>query len=120
MLFVHAAAKLPLVLILVMFAGISTSARTVDTRDPQAGRAALGTLPASSAGNAAQPEYADFRLSYSVRQLAHLGGLPPNTISHLCWDFNFLLMMALIFWKGGPITDQGPASTLEIDPNDDR
>jgi F0F1-type ATP synthase membrane subunit b/b' len=32
-----------------------------------------------------------------------LAGLPPNTIFHLCWDFNFFWMLALIFWKGGPL-----------------
>ena len=64
-------------------------------------RHVIGSPPSSS--DSSQSEFAEFKLSYSVRQLAHLAGLPPNTIFHLCWDFNFFWMLALIFWKGGPL-----------------
>src|SRR5215469_452591 len=103
--FPHAGAKLQLVLTLVMITGITISAsaqRTVDTRDPKVRLVAHATISPSSSGDSSQGEYADLKLSNSVRQLAHLAGLPPKTIFHLCWDFNFLLMLALIFWKGGP------------------
>jgi len=103
--FPHAGAKLQLVLTLVMFTGITVSAsaqRTVDTRDPKVRVVAHATISPSSSGDFSPDEYADLRLSNSVRQLAHLAGFPPKTIFHLCWDFNFFLMLALIFWKGGP------------------
>jgi F0F1-type ATP synthase membrane subunit b/b' len=103
--FPHAGAKLQLGLALVMFTGITISAsaqRIVNTRDPKVRVVAHATISPSSSGDSSQGEYADLKLSNSVRQLAHLGGLPPKMIFHLCWDFNFFLMLALIFWKGGP------------------
>src|SRR5215469_16814984 len=107
--FPHAGAKLQLVLTLVMFTGITISAsaqRTVDTRDPKVRVVAHATRSPSSSGEPSQGEYADLRLSNSVRQLADLTGLPPKTIFHLCWDFNFFLMLALILWKGGPLLSE--------------
>src|SRR5215467_9407965 len=104
-LFVHAGAKLQLVLLLVMFHGIAISAsaqRTGDTRDSKVRPVALATVSPNSSKDSPEDEYADLKLSYPVRRLAHSVGLSPNTIFHLCWDFNFLLMMVLIF-KGGPL-----------------
>ena len=106
LLFAHAGAKLQLVLMLLMFNGITipaTAQKTVDTRDSNVRRLAHTTMSRSSSKDSSQDEYADLKLSYPVRQLAHSSGLSPNTIFHLCWDFNFLLMMVLIFWKGGPL-----------------
>jgi len=105
-LFAHAGAKLQLVLLLVMFHGIAISAsaqRTGDTRDSKVRPVALATVSPNSSKDSPEDEYADLKLSYPVRRLAHSVGLSPNTIFHLCWDFNFLLMMVLIFWKGGPL-----------------
>ena len=50
-----------------------------------------------------------------MRQLGGLAGLPPNTIFHLCWNFNFFLMLGLIVWKGGPLlTDALQARSRSI------
>jgi F-type H+-transporting ATPase subunit b len=106
LLFAHVSVKLHLILTLVMFNGITVSAseqRTVDTRDSEVRRFEHATMSPSSARDSSQDEYADLKLSYPVRQLARSTGLTPNTIFHLCWDLNFLLMMALIFWKAGPL-----------------
>jgi hypothetical protein len=46
--------------------------------------------------------YKEFTHSHSVRQLAHWIGLSSNATFHLCSAFNFLLMLALIYWKGCP------------------
>jgi F0F1-type ATP synthase membrane subunit b/b' len=106
LLFAQARAKLPLVFILVIFNGIAISSsaqRAVDTTDSHVRKVAHATMSPSSPGDSSQGEYADLKLSNSVRQLAHWTGLPPKTMFHLCWDFNFFLMLALIFWKGGPL-----------------
>ena len=105
-LFARAGAKLQLALMLLMFNGIAiaaTAQKTVDTRAPKVGQVAHTAMSPSSPRDSSQDEYADLKLSYPVRRLAHSVGLSPNTIFHLCWDFNFLLMMALIFWKAGPL-----------------
>jgi F-type H+-transporting ATPase subunit b len=47
-----------------------------------------------------QDEYADLKLSSSVRRLAHMARLSPKMTFQLCCAFNFSLMVALIFWKG--------------------
>ena len=91
---------------LVIFNGIAISSsaqRAVDAPDAQLRGSAHAAMSPSSSGDYSQGEYADLKLSYPVRQLANWAGLPPPTIFHLCWDFNFLLMMVLIFWKGGPL-----------------
>ena len=91
---------------LVMFNGITISAnaqRTVDTRDSKAQRVAHATMSPSPSRESSQMEYANLKLSHSVRQLAHLAGLTPNTIFHLCRDFNFFVLLGLTFWKGGPL-----------------
>jgi F0F1-type ATP synthase membrane subunit b/b' len=108
LVFDHAAAKLQLVLLLVMFSGITISAsaqRGADTPDSEIRPVTQATTSPSSSGDSSQleDEDAEFKLSYSVRQLARLVGLPPKTIFHLCWDLNFFLMLGLIVWKGGPI-----------------
>jgi hypothetical protein len=46
--------------------------------------------------------YKEFTHSHSVRWLAHWIGLSSNATFHLCSVFNFLLMLALIYWKGYP------------------
>jgi len=46
--------------------------------------------------------YKEFTHSQSVRQLAHWIGLSTNATFHLCSALNFLLMLALIYWKGCP------------------
>jgi F-type H+-transporting ATPase subunit b len=46
--------------------------------------------------------YKEFTHSLSVRRLAHWLGLSSNATFHLCSSFNFLLMLALIYWKGCP------------------
>lgn len=40
--------------------------------------------------------------SYSVRRLAHWIRLSSNATVHLCYDFNFFVLLALIYWKGRP------------------
>lgn len=106
LLFAQARAKLPLVFTLVIFNGIAISSsaqRAVDTPDAQLRGSAHTAMAPSSSEDSSQGEYADLKLSNSVRQLAHWTTLPPETTFHLCWDFNFFLMLALIFWKGGPL-----------------
>lgn len=46
--------------------------------------------------------YREFTRSQSVRQLAHWIGLSSDATFHLCSAVNFLLMLALIYWKGCP------------------
>jgi F0F1-type ATP synthase membrane subunit b/b' len=90
---------------LVIFNGIAISSsaqRAVDAPDAQLRSAHVAMSPSSSE-DSSQGEYADLKLSNSVRQLAHWTGLPPKTTFHLCWDLNFFLMLALIFWKGAPL-----------------
>jgi hypothetical protein len=101
--------KLRLLLMLVIFNGIAISSsaqRTVEAPDAQLRGSAHAAMSPSSSGDHSQGEYADLKLSYSVRQLANWAGLPPKTIFHLCWDFNFFLMLALILWKGGPLLSE--------------
>jgi len=102
----HVRAKLGLVFILVSLNGIAISSsaqRAVDTPDSHVRKVANATMSPSSSEDSSQGEYADLKLSNSVRQVARWAGLPPKTMYHLCWDFNFFLMLALIFWKGGPL-----------------
>jgi len=44
----------------------------------------------------------EFTRSQSVRRLAHWIGLSSDATFHLCSAVNFLLMLALIYWKGCP------------------
>ena len=46
--------------------------------------------------------YREFTRSQSVRRLAHWIGLSSDATFHLCSALNFLLMLALIYWKGCP------------------
>jgi F-type H+-transporting ATPase subunit b len=46
--------------------------------------------------------YREFTDSQSVRRLAGWIGLSSNATFRLCSAFNFLLMLALIYWKGCP------------------
>ena len=47
-------------------------------------------------------EYKELTHSYSVRRLAHWIRLSSNATFHLCYDFNFFVLLALIYWKGRP------------------
>jgi F-type H+-transporting ATPase subunit b len=49
-----------------------------------------------------QGEYDDLKQSSSVRELAHLVGLSSQMTFYLCCDFNFVLMLGLVYWKGWP------------------
>ena len=94
---------------LAIFNGIAISSsaqRAVDAPDAHLPGSAHAAMSPSSSGDSSQGEYADLKLSNSVRQLARWTGLPPKTIFHLCWDFNFFLMLALILWKGGPLLSE--------------
>jgi F0F1-type ATP synthase membrane subunit b/b' len=50
----------------------------------------------------ARDEYEELTHSYSVRRLAHWIRLSSNATFHLCYDFNFFVLLALIYWKGRP------------------
>jgi F0F1-type ATP synthase membrane subunit b/b' len=106
LLLAHAGARLKVILMLVMFnvIAISTSAQSaVGSRDPQGRQLAHATVSPNSPQDSSQDEYADLKLSSSVRYLAHFARLSPETTLHLSYDFNFVLMLALILWKGGPL-----------------
>ena len=73
---------------LVIFIGIAISSsaqRAVDAPDAQLRSAHIAMSPSSSE-DSSQGEYADLKLSNSVRQLAHWTGLPPKTIFHFFPD----------------------------------
>jgi F0F1-type ATP synthase membrane subunit b/b' len=64
-------------------------------------------VPESTASKGSQIDpgddgYKEFTHSHSVRQLAHWIGLSSNATFHFCSIFNFLLMLAIIYWKGYP------------------
>jgi F0F1-type ATP synthase membrane subunit b/b' len=46
--------------------------------------------------------YKELTDSHSVRRLAHRAGLSSTATFHLCCAFNFLLLVAFIYWKGCP------------------
>jgi F0F1-type ATP synthase membrane subunit b/b' len=46
--------------------------------------------------------YKELTDSHSVRRLAHWAGLSSTATFHLCSAFNFLLLVAFIYWKGCP------------------
>jgi F-type H+-transporting ATPase subunit b len=46
--------------------------------------------------------YEELNHSHSVRRLANWIGLSSNVTFHLCSVFNFLLMLAFVYWKGCP------------------
>ena len=103
LLLAHASTKLQLVVMLVMFNVFSISAiaqSTAGTRESEVQGVAHTTMSPSSPWDS-PPE--DLKLSYPVRQLARSAGVPPNTMFHFCWDFNFFLMLGLIYWKCGPL-----------------
>jgi hypothetical protein len=45
----------------------------------------------------ARDEYEELNHSYSVRRLAHWIRLSSNATVHLCYDFNFFVLLALIY-----------------------
>lgn len=105
-LFSHPVVKRRLVLTLVTLTVITFSARaqgSVDVNDSKRRPVAPATIFLSSSGNPSQDEYADLKFSSSVRELADLARLSPEAIFHLCWVFNFFLLLALILWKAIPL-----------------
>src|SRR5262249_24783237 len=50
----------------------------------------------------ARDEYEELIHSYSVCRLTHWIRLSSNATVHLCYDFNFFVLLALIYWKGRP------------------
>jgi len=105
-LFAYAAATLQLVLTLAMFNVIAIRASALPVPDsPDSNRQPVTQPSVSqiSPSDASQDEYADLKLSPSVRRLAHVAGLSPKTTFQLCWGLNFSLMVALMFWKGWPL-----------------
>jgi F0F1-type ATP synthase membrane subunit b/b' len=105
LLFARSGAKFRLVLMLELFhvITISANAQRADSRNSKERVAAHATPSPSSQGVFSQGAYADLKLSYSVRELARLAGLSPETTFQLCWGFNFFLMVALMYWKGWPL-----------------
>jgi F-type H+-transporting ATPase subunit b len=82
---------------------ISADAQRANPQDSKKKPAAHATLSDSSPGDSVLDEYADLKLSPSVRRLAQMFHLSPQTTFQLCWAFNFFLMVALMFWKGWPL-----------------
>jgi F0F1-type ATP synthase membrane subunit b/b' len=78
----------------------------MDTPDSRVREVVNATMSPSSSEDSSQGDYADLKLSNSVRQLARCAGLPPKTMFQLCWNFNFFLMLGLIIWKGGPLLSE--------------
>ena len=103
--FVHAPVKLVLLLITLTIVTGSTLARAQEksgvdlhysTPQPVAHAAASSSSPTDEG----QDEYAELKYSYSVRRLACLVGLSSQTTFRLCRDFNFFLLLALVYWQG--------------------
>ena len=59
-------------------------------------------LSEDSEPSARNDEYKELTHSYSVRLLAHWIRLSSNATFHLSYDFNFLVLLALIYWKVRP------------------
>lgn len=96
--------RLVFVLVLLSVMPISAPAQSkADPHDSSAEPVSHATVSVSSRKNATRDEYADLKFSGSVRELAHLARLSPETTFHLCWDFNFFLLVALTVWKLGPL-----------------
>jgi hypothetical protein len=64
--------------------------------------AAYGTVSPSSMVRDDQGEGDDLKQSSSVRGLAHLVGLSSQITFCFMLDINFLLTLALTYWKGWP------------------
>jgi F0F1-type ATP synthase membrane subunit b/b' len=60
------------------------------------------TASKSSRIDPGDDSYKEFTHSHSVRRLAHWIGLSSDATFHLCSALNFLVMFALIYWKGYP------------------
>ena len=97
---------LQLVVLLGIYNGTSISAsaqKEPDSNGFETRGAAHATVSPNSTGDSPQDEYADLKLSSSVRQLAQLIKVSPETTSQLCRTLNFLLLLALVLWKGVPL-----------------
>jgi F-type H+-transporting ATPase subunit b len=93
-----------LVLVVLNVLTISGSGKTVLVSPNSDGRpVAYASVSNAAPGYFSQDEYANFKLSSSVRRLARMASLPPEMTFELCWGFNFSLMVALMFWKGWPL-----------------
>jgi len=57
----------------------------------------------SSVADACHDQYPELRCSASVRRLSDWLGFSLEATSHVCRYFNFLLLVALIYWKAKPI-----------------
>jgi len=72
---------------------------------PEQGSTPLGSETAFSKNSEIDPAhdmYKELTDSHSVRRLAHWAGLSSTATFHLCSAFNFLLLVAFIYWKGCP------------------
>jgi F0F1-type ATP synthase membrane subunit b/b' len=63
----------------------------------------VSAVSPSSVANACHDQYAELKCSASVRRLSHWLGLSLEATSQVCCYFNFLLWVALIYWKAKPI-----------------
>jgi len=73
---------------------------------PEQGSTPLESETAVSKNSEIDPDddtYKELTDSHSVRRLAHWAGLTSTATFHLCSAFNFLLLVAFIYWKGFPI-----------------
>jgi len=76
-----------------------------DRMNPEQSSTRLGsetTASRSTQIDSGDETYREFTRSQSVRQLAHWIGLSSDATFHLCSAFNFLLVLALIYWQGCP------------------
>ena len=95
---------LPLVVLAVLGNSILSSAqRKRSTESPHSSAGLAQAVSPSSAADACHDEYAELKCSASVRRLSHWLGFSLQATSHVCLYFNFVLLVALIYWKAKPI-----------------
>jgi F0F1-type ATP synthase membrane subunit b/b' len=75
--------------------------RSTDLQHSSAGL--VSAVSPSSVADVCHDQYAELRCSASVRRLSHWLGFSLEATSHVCRFFNFLLLVALIYWKAKPI-----------------
>jgi F-type H+-transporting ATPase subunit b len=61
------------------------------------------TVSQTSSRDSIEDEESELKLSSSVRRLANFAKLSPETTFQLCYAINFLLILALIAWRGWPL-----------------
>lgn len=72
---------------------------------PEQGSTPLDSETAISKNSEIDPAddmYKELTDSHSVRRLAHWAGLSSTATFHLCSAFNFLLLVALVYWQASP------------------